>query len=1115
MLVAGTIERSEYRRKDWKFWELAPNPAHIIRSVFPVLVFILMMGVLACPAVFAQTAQVSGSITDASGAAVPNASVKALNQNTGTARTAVSNDDGYYLLPLLQPGTYTISVDHAGFATKVLSGITLEVGQSPTINITMEVGQVSQRIDVASRTPEVDLTSSTISGVVSQTDIVELPLNGRDWTQLATLEPGVDSAAAIQVPAASGFSRGSRGWGSQMSISGERPQYNGYYIDGVNVNDEMGGSPGSVSGGTLGVDAIQEFSVLTSNYPAEYGRTPGAILNAVTRSGTNQFHGTVYEFLRNNALDARNFFDGPQIPEFRRNQFGASVGGPIRKSHTFFFFDYEGLRQVLGTTNTDTVPSLTARNGTIFASDGTPMTITIDPTVQKALALWPLPNGAILPPGNTAIFSFAGNSVLPENFATARIDQTISASDTLSGTYQFDRGSVVGPDVLQGVNIGSRTSREFVEIGEIHVFSPTLLNSARVGFNRSTSVNGYNAGVINPAADDPSLSAIPGVPGAPSISVPGLTLYPGGKDASSQTSFVINAYQAYDDVTLQKGIHTLKFGVSVERDQTNSFQARRPGGVFKFGSLTNFLLNEPNSFTGAIPETLTERGTRNTIFGAYFQDDLRLRPNLTLNLGVRYEMSTPPTEVQGKYGNLRNLTDTTPALGNPLFLNPTLANFEPRIGFAWDPFGGGKTSIRGGFGIFDILPLPAAMLQLLGGGAPFALQGTATHLPAGTFPSGAFDLIQPTGLGVDHFQFDPPRAYIMQWNLNVQREIIRNLTVMVGYVGSHAVHDSVEIQDADITLPTKTPAGFLWPSCLPAACPTLNPNFGDISTLDWTGSSSYNGLIARITKRMSHGFQIEGSYTWSRTIDDASSYGIGDGFLNSISSPFPSFVDSKLNRGPADFNRDQVLTINFGWNIPGPKSAEGFLAAVADGWQLEGIATIATGTPFTVLIAPDPLGENSSDPFDRPSLVAGPGCSSPVNPGNPTNYIKLQCFGLPLATPAIAAECTPFAPNGGPVAVGTCSNLLGNAGRNGLNGPGLVNVDFGVFKNNRITKISENFNVQFRAELFNVFNHSNFASPVDNSTVFDSTGAPVPGAGLIDQTATASRQVQFGLKIIW
>jgi len=1110
MLVAGTIEQSGYRRNDWKFWELAPNLAHIIRSVFPVLLIIFMMGVLACPAVFAQTAQVSGSITDATGAAVPNASVKALNQNTGTARTAVSNDEGYYLLPLLQPGTYTISADRTGFATKVLSGITLEVGQSPTINITMEVGQVSQRIDVTSTTPEVDLTSSTISGVVSQTDIVELPLNGRDWTQLATLQPGVDSAAAIQVPAASGFSRGSRGWGSQMRISGEKPQYNGYYIDGVNVNDEMGGGPGSVSGGTLGVDAIQEFSVLTSNYPAEYGRTPGAILNAVTRSGTNEFHGTVYEFLRNNALDARNFFDGPQIPEFRRNQFGASVGGPIRKSRTFFFFDYEGLRQVLGTTNTDTVPSLTARSGTIFASDGTPTTVTIDPAVQKALALWPLPNGAILPPGNTAIFSFAGNSVLPENFATARIDQTISASDTLSGTYQFDRGSVVGPDVLQGVNIGSRTSREFVEIGEIHVFSPTLVNSARVGFNRSTSVNGYNAGVINPAADDPSLSAVPGVPGAPSISVPGLTLYPGGKDASSQTSFVINAYQAYDDVTFQKGIHTLKFGVSVERDQTNSFQARRPGGVFKFGSLTNFLVNAPNSFTGAIPETLTERGTRNTIFGAYFQDDLRLRPNLTLNLGVRYEMSTPPTEVLGKYGNLRTLTDTTPALGNPLFLNPTLANFEPRIGFAWDPFGGGKTSIRGGFGIFDILPLPAAMLQLLGGGAPFALQGTATHLPAGTFPSGAFDLIQPTGLGVDHFQFNPPRAYIMQWNLNVQREIIRNLTVMVGYVGSHAVHDSVEIQDADITLPTRTSAGFLW-----HGGPTLNPNFGDISTLDWTGSSSYNGLIARVTKRMSHGFQIEGSYTWSRTIDDASSYGIGDGFLNSISSPFPAFVDSKLNRGPADFNRNQVLTINFGWNIPSPKSAQGFLAAVAGGWQLEGIATIATGTPFTVLIAPDPLGENSSDPFDRPSLVAAPGCSSPVNPGNPTNYIKLQCFGLPLATPAIAAECTPFAPGGGPVAVGTCSNLLGNAGRNGLNGPGLVNFDFGVFKNNRITKISENFNVQFRAELFNVFNHSNFASPVDNSTLFDSTGAPVPGAGLIDQTATASRQVQFGLKIIW
>jgi len=1114
MTIPGTVERSESRRENGKFWKSARKLAPVIRLVFPVLVLALMLGFLACPGVFAQTAQVSGSIIDGSGAAVPNASVKALNENTNGTRTAVSNDDGYYFLPLLQPGTYTITVDRTGFTTKVLSGITLEVGQSPTINITMVVGQVSQRIEVASVTPEVDLTSSTVSGVVSQRDVVELPLNGRDWTQLATLEPGVDSAAAVQVPASSGFSRGSRGWGSQMTISGDRPQYNDYYIDGVNVNDEMGGSPGSVSGGTLGVDAIQEFSVLTSNYAAEYGRASGAVLNAVTRSGTNQFHGTAYEFLRNNALDARNFFDGPQTPEFRRNQFGASLGGPIRKGRTFFFVDYEGLRQVLGTTNTDTVPSLDARSGTIFSSNGTPTTITVDPKVQPALALWPLPNGAILAPGNTAIFSFAGNSILPENFATARVDQTISAKDNLSGTWQFDRGSVVGPDVLQGVNIGSRTSREFVEIGEIHVFSPALVNSARFGFNRSTSVNGFNAGVINPAADDPTLSAIPGVPGAPSISVPGLTLYPGGKDASSETSFLINAFQGFDDVSLSKGIHTLKFGLSVERDQTNTFQSRRPGGVFKFGSLTKFLLNEPNSFSGAIPGTLTERGNRNTIFGAYFQDDLRLRPNFTLNLGVRYEMSTPPTEVQGKYGNLRNLTDTSPALGNPLLLNPTLANFEPRVGFAWDPFGGGKTSIRAGFGMFDILPLPAAMLQLLGGGAPFALQGTAKPLPAGTFPSGAFPLFEPTGLGVDHIQFNPPRAYVMQWNLNIQREIIRNLTLMVGYVGSHSVHDSVEIMDADIVVPTKTSAGFLWP--FPAGSgTTLNPNFGSISTLDWNSNSSYNGLIARITKTMSHGFQIQGSYTWSRTIDEGSSYGVGDGFLNSISSPFPSFVDSKLRRGPADFNRGQNLTINYSWNIPTPSSFRGFPAWVAGGWQLEGIATITSGTPFTVQIAADPLGVNSSDPFDYPSLVSGPGCQSPINPGNVNNYIKLQCFGLPMATPAIAAVCTPFQPGGGPAAVGTCANLLGNEGRNGVNGPGLVNVDFGLFKNNRIPRISENFNVQFRAELFNVFNRSNFASPVDNSTLFDATGAPVPGAGLIDQTATASREVQFGLKVIW
>ena len=337
---------------------------------------------------------------------------------------------------------------------------------------------------------------------------------------------------------------------------------------------------------------------------------------------------------------------------------------------------------------------------------------------------------------------------------------------------------------------------------------------------------------------------------------------------------------------------------------------------------------------------------------------------------------------------------------------------------------------------------------------------------------------------------------------------------MVGYVGSHSVHDSVEIMDADIVVPTKTSAGFLWP--FPAGSgTTLNPNFGSISTLDWNSNSSYNGLIARITKTMSHGFQIQGSYTWSRTIDEGSSYGVGDGFLNSISSPFPSFVDSKLRRGPADFNRGQNLTINYSWNIPTPSSFRGFPAWVAGGWQLEGIATITSGTPFTVQIAADPLGVNSSDPFDYPSLLSGPGCQSPINPGNVNNYIKLQCFGLPMATPAIAAVCTPFQPGGGPAAVGTCANLLGNEGRNGVNGPGLVHVDFGLFKNNRIPRISENFNVQFRAELFNVFNRSNFASPVDNSTLFDATGAPVPGAGLIDQTATASREIQFGLKVIW
>lgn len=1090
-------------------------------------------------------ATLTGTVTDTSGALVPNAQVSIKDVSTGVARNVTTDAAGLYTAPNLLPGSYEVTASASGFATQVRSGITLTVGAQVELNLTMRVGQATQRIEVTGEAPAVQLATSSISDSVNATTVRELPLNGRDWTQLATLQPGIVSLASLQPNISSGFERGNRGFGVQMTISGARPQQNSYRLDGININDYMGGGPGSVFGASLGVDAIQEFSVLTSNYSAEYGRTSGGVINAISRSGTNQFHGDAYEFLRNSSLDAANFFDnlaGLKIPSFKRNQFGASAGGPIRKDRTFVFGDYEGLRQSLGVTTVDTVPSLDARNGIIHTQqpDGSITTCTIgvvspgcnlvnfartvgvDPLVQPYLPLWSLPNGGILSPGNTGIFSFASNQVTSENFVTARVDNKFSDKDTLAGSFELDKANVSLPDALNDVLIGSNTSRVFVGLEESHIFSPQLVNSFRLGFNRSTALNAFSVKAVNPLAADLSLGAVPGI-AAPSINIPGVTLFPGGVNSPTHSTFALNSFQAYDDLFLTKGIHSLKIGFAGERQQLNEFQLSAAGGLFKFGSLTNFLTDQPKSFVAALPGHLSPRGLRQTILGGYIQDDVRWRPNLTVNMGLRYEMSTVPIEVQNKLSNLRNLTDPSPTVGSPLFSNPTYAYFQPRVGFAWDPFRNGKTSVRGGFGVFDVLPLLYEYQMKQFSTPPFFLQGTATGLKQGTFPTQAFTELAPSGhLRTFHMQFDAPHNYVMQWNLNLQREVTPSLTASVIYVGSRSVHLPFHVDDANMVLPTQTSAGSLWPcgppldsngNCTTANGTVLNPLIGRMDYFEWNSDAFYHGLQIQITKRMSHGFQAQGSYTWSKSIDEGSATIISDPYANSITSLF--WFLPKWRRAPSDFNIGQNLVINYTWNIPSPQSLHGAAAWAAGGWQLGGIVTVQTGLPFTPLIGGDPLGLNSADAFAYPDHLSGPGCHTAVNPGNVNNYINLNCFGLPTAPASLAAECAPFAPNGGAPLAGTCSNLLGNSGRNSVIGPGLATFDFSLFKNNYVRRISENFNVQFRAEFFNLLNRPNFASPIANSTLFDQTGAAVGGAGFINQTTTTAREIQFALKVIW
>jgi len=1061
-------------------------------------------------------ASLTGRVTDPSKAVAPDAKVNLINNGTNVRYETTTNQVGIYYLTDVPPGTYRMEVEKLGFKTVIKPDIILHVQDALEINFEMHLGSVSETVTVAGGSPTVQLTTSGISSVADATAVRELPLNGRDWTQLATLQPGVVSLTSLQLDTSvSGFSRGSRGFGAQMTISGSRPQQNSYLVDGINVNDYTNGGPGSVvQGVTLGVDAVQEFSVLTANYNAEYGRTSGGVINAVSRSGTNQFHGNGYEFLRNSALDAANFFDGfsnTPKPPFKRNQFGASAGGPIRKDRTFIFGDYEGIRQNKGVTTLADVPSADARNGIIHNADGTTTNVTVSPSVAPYLALWALPNAGLLPLGNTGLFSFPAQQVASENFATVRVDHRLSDKDSIFGTYQYDKGTLTEPDALDTITTPQFTERQLITVQESHAFNTQLLNSFRIGFSRTSGQGGTGNTTINPVAGDETLGSVPGQ-GPPEIDVGSLTSF-------APTIAVIrqfaNSFQAYDDVFYTKGIHSLTFGVAVERLQLNGFQATHLAGQYKFGSLTSFLTDEPSKFAAALPQAVSERGFRQTIFGGYVQDDVRWRPNLTFNLGFRYEMSTVPTEVNDKLTTLRDVfTDNAPHLGNPLFSNPTFHNFEPRVGLAWDPFRDGKSSVRAGFGMFDVLPLLYEVWIMQVNSAPFTEQGSVSHLPAGSFPSGAFPLLGPAStLRTSYIQGNPHRNYVMTWNLSLQREIVPNLTGMVAYVGSHGVHQPFRADDMNDVLPTATPAGYLWPNPIGSGT-VLNPNIGRIDTLQWTNGSSYNGFEGQLTKRMSHGIQVQGSYTWSKSIDGGSASIVGDPFANSISSLF--FFLPKFRRSLSDFNVGQNFVANYTWFVPSSNSLRGPASWAAAGWELGGILTLRTGLPFTPLLGGggDPLGLNNADPFDYPNRLTGSGCQTATHPGS-VNYLNLNCFTLPTAPSSLAPLCTPFAPGGGPPIAGTCSNLLGNSRRNSVIGPGLETVDFSVVKNTYIERISENFDIQFRAELFNLFNRANFNAPIDNSSLFDQTGAPISGAGLIDGTSTDAREIQFGLKVIW
>lgn len=1129
--------------------------AVVILILFPLLVSVPARGQ-------ASGATLSGVVTDSSGATVANAIISIKNTATGITRRVSTDSAGFYSAPNLPPQVYEVTSSAQGFSTEVKPGIILTVGAQQTLNFSLNLGQVSENIVVTAQAPQIDLTSSALGTEVNSTTVRELPLNGRDWTSLAVLQPGV-IGIRTQTGTTGSVNRGNRGFGNQLSVAGHRPTENNYRVNGISVNDYSNGSPGSVQGAQLGVDAIQEFSVLTANYEAEYGRTSGGVVNAVTRAGTNSLHGSAYWFLRDEGLDARNFFDPITIPPFHRNQFGGAAGGPIRRNRTFIFGDYEGIRQTKGLTGDSTVPSDAARG---IGPDGNPAvaqlclvlvpntpctphsplpltgpgaasnpdpTTHIDRAVLPYLAFFPHAQDSI-GNGDTGHYVVALPQTYIEDYVIARVDQHFSNKNDLDAVFFRDHSFQSTPDSFLLSTHETVSERWMGGLEETHTFGPSLLSIARVGFNRTVGDTAKPGIALNTIATDPSFGTglVPNRP-APIIDGIGVTTMSGALGSGISFHHVLNSFQFYDDAFLTRGTHALKFGIMVEHLQNNTSELGSGSGTFEFGGLESFLTNQPQSFNLQDTRNEIEVATRTTFLGGYLQDNWRFRPNLTLNLGVRYEMATLPTQAHVPFAIEQSLGAAPVNVPHPWQRNPTLRNFEPRLGFAWDPFGDGKTSVRGSFGIFDVLPGPWEFNLQQALTLPFASSTGVGNLPVGAFPHLlGIPLGANTATGYAPDQ-KPRRNYAMNWNMTIQRAIGQSLTATVGYVGSHTLHSPFTTDDSNMVGPpevTQTPAGTLWPcgpdgtgnpcsvGFLPNGQPsTLFNNYvGPLQPTRWDSNAHYSGLEAELVERMGHGVQAQTSYTWSKCIDEGSNGDIGDPYTNSISSLI--FFARGSRHGLCDFNVGQNFVSNWIWELPSMKSSSWIQSSVVNGWQLGGILTASTGTPFTLLMGGDPLGQKSTEPFDYPSRL--PNCN-PIGSDwkkNSLQYVNTSCFTPPVAPASMASQCAPYTGPASPAPGGTvyCANLLGNTGRNELIGPGIWNLDASVFKNNYIPRISERFNLQFRAEMFNVLNHANFQSPLCGSCqiLFNQDGSP-SGGGYLNSTSTDARQIQLSLKAVF
>jgi carboxypeptidase family protein/TonB-dependent receptor-like protein len=1074
-----------------------------LRTVIALVVSLLLGLFATSPSLRAQisTATISGTVADSQNARLPGAKILITNVAMGVSTTATTDSDGIYTASSLPIGTYEVEAQRDGFKTSVRNGVLLTVGKDAVVDFTLTVGQVTETVHVTAEVPMVETSSSSLSSLVGQQQIRELPLNGRNFVQLTLLTPGIQPVPQENTEGASTLVPFGFGSPQRFSVAGGRPQGELFLIDGTDTAGVWGNGTGAnLVGTTLGVDGIAEFEVLTNTYTANYGGN-GAVVNAALRSGTNDLHGSLYEFARNSGLDARNFFDPTPGPlPFSRNQFGGTLGGPVKKDSTFFFVNYEGLRQTLSVPVTTTVPDANFRNGFLPCSQTIGVTcdpttglanVGVNPSIQSYLNTFPLPNGFVLGNG-TALNTSAEGQPVSEDYGVIKIDQRLSNSDSLFGSYNIDDAKLTAHQNPTTTDLDTQRN-QYITVEERKVISPTLVNVGHFSYVRS------NIGVATQY--NPALLIVPGATLQGEVEVTGLSSI-GASDTAKE---LLNRFTFRDQLSWTKGKHSFDFGLEVVRHMLDADIPIINGGAVLYTPLgpesafQAFLMNQPFAFAGVpLDAADSSRKMRHTNLSPYIQDRFQVTRRLTVNLGLRYDFETNPIEVDNKLYSLVNpLTDTGfTNVPHAFAHNVTKWNLEPRIGFAWDPFGDQKTSVRGGFGMFDDLPLEmqVAIAYLFN---PPIYNVTTILFPTipDPFSGGG---INATGLpgGAQLTDYNSKMSdYIMQYNLNVQRELFKNTVVTLGYVGSRANHLYVG-QETNSCLPTSVLADgtLVRDYASSATCPVPNPALSSVVMRYPDGTSNYNSLQVSLDRGIGRIVQFRTAYTYSKCLDYGSYYtgndSIGpDGQTFGLQAGSLANAHRNIDHGPCDFDLRNNWTSNVIFQLPFQGNR------FKEGWQVTLIASVHSGTPFSVYDAIDQANVGAggaANNAERPDVASGQ--SDPVG-------LKNTAAGVTWFNPS-AFSLQP-------------AGVFGDLGRNTLTGPGVRELDFGLAKNTRIT---ERTSLQLRFEAFNILNHTNFGFP--NAALYtgvdgSGNGIPNPTAGLITTTATTSRQLQFSAKFIF